>query len=309
MSDIALIAADSISFTLGYELSVRLFPEILVVRGLLGEGVAAAANQIRQGTEIIISRGATAKAIKEAFPMLTHVTIQRSAFDYISALNLARSIGNPIVAIALPHLVDGLTAAARAMNLHIRLYPIFKSEEVEPAILRAVSEGASVVIGSSSTGIAATRLKVPHVVVQSGEESIIAAMTEAQRIYEVMRTDKAERVLLHAVADAADSGIIALDTAGKVVAFNATAERMTGVHINSVLGKSCSELWPEFDFKRAIKSDSTAFDFSLAGNPDIVATSRLVKNHEKTAGIIISFRDMERLRILASATRKCIGAP
>ncbi|HEB1599632.1 TPA: PrpR N-terminal domain-containing protein, partial [Escherichia albertii] len=86
MSNITLIAADRTLFSLVHKLSMQLFPEIIVVRGILGEGVAVAANQIRQGAEILISRGATSKAIREAFPSFIHVTIQRSAFDYISAL-------------------------------------------------------------------------------------------------------------------------------------------------------------------------------------------------------------------------------
>ncbi len=307
MSNITLIAADRTAFSLGHKLSMQLFPEILVVRGVLGEGVAAAANQIRQGTEILISRGATAQAIKAAFPALIHVTIQRSAFDYISALNLAQSVGSPIAAIALPHLVDGLTATARVLNLHLRLYPIVKEEEVEPIILRAINEGASVVVGSSSTGIAAARLKVPYVVVQSGEESIIAAMTEAQRIYETMRINRVERSLLHAAVDAADNGIVAIDRMGRVVAFNLMAERIIGVSTSDALSKPYSKLWPKFDFDMAIRNDSTSINLSPDGASDVTGSARPVKNHEETVGVVVSFQDKDHQFIPAFSTKKRTG--
>lgn len=308
MSDITLIAADKASFSLGHELSVRLFPEVLVIRGVLGEGVAAAANQIRQGTAIIVSRGATAKAIQEAFPALTHVTIQRTAFDYIRALSHARSVGGSIAAVTLPHLVNGLTTAAHAMDLSIRLYPIFTGEEVEPTILRAVDEGASIITGSSSTGLAARRLKVPHVVVQSGEESIIAALAEARRILETMREGKVERSLLHAAVDAADSGIVAMDRSGRVMAFNTVAERMCGTTASDALGKYVSELWPEFDFKAAMRENSTPMVISRKGNEDVIGLSRPVKTGEGITGVVVSFQDMDRLRVLASSIRKRVGA-
>ncbi|WP_213989222.1 sigma-54-dependent Fis family transcriptional regulator [Sodalis sp. dw_96] len=307
MSNITLIAADRTVFSLGHKLSMQLFPEILVVRGVLGEGVAAAANQIRQGTEILISRGATAQAIREAFPALIHVTIQRSAFDYISALNLAQSVGSPIAAIALPHLVEGLTATARVLNLHLRLYPIVKEEEVEPIILRAINEGASVVIGSSSTGIAAARLKVPHVVVQSGEETIIAAMTQAQRIYETMRMNRAESSLLHAAVNAADNAIVAIDRMGRVVAFNVMAERIMGISISDALNKPYSTLWPKFDFETAIRNDSTPLTLSPDGTSEVTGSARPVKNHEETVGVVVSLQEMDQQRILASSIKKRTG--
>ena len=307
MSSITLIAADRNSFSLGHKLSMQLFPEILVVRGVLGEGVAAAANQIRQGTEILISRGATSQAIRAAFPALIHVTIQRTAFDYISALNLAQSVGSPIAAIALPHLVDGLTATARILNLHLRLYPIFKEEEVEPIILRAINEGASVVVGSSSTGIAAARLKVPYVVVQSGEESIIAAMNEAQRIYETMRINRAESSLLHAAVDAADNGIVAIDRMGRIVAYNLMAERIMGVGISDALSKPYSKLWPKFDFKMAIRNDSTPLYLSPDGTSEVAGTARPVKSHEETVGVVVSFQEKGHQHNLASPGKKTTG--
>ncbi|MCZ8872016.1 sigma 54-interacting transcriptional regulator [Escherichia albertii] len=307
MSNITLIAADRTLFSLVHKLSMQLFPEIIVVRGILGEGVAVAANQIRQGAEILISRGATAKAIREAFPSFIHVTIQRSAFDYISALNLAQSIGSPIAAIALPHLVEGLTATARVLNLHLRLYSIFKEEEVEPIILRAVHEGAAVVVGSSSTGIAAARLKVPHVVVQSGEESIIAAMTEAQRIYEMIRMSRSKSSLLHAAVNAADNAIVALDRLGRVVEFNFMAEHIMGINVSDALSKPCSTLWPTFDFDMAIRSELPLLPFSSDETENVIGQARPVKLDEEVVGVVVNFQRQNCQSVLTSNNKKHTG--
>ncbi len=80
---------------------------IFIDIGLLDEGVNTASRLIRQGFEIIISRGRTAAMIREAHPDISVVEIPTTVLDVLQSIEKAKIHGN-IAVVAFTPMILGL---------------------------------------------------------------------------------------------------------------------------------------------------------------------------------------------------------
>ena len=90
---IVFLAPDEEIYTTATATLAGSHPDIRIEQGLLSAGVRRAQELAAQGTEIIISRGGTAAAIKEAIPGLIVVEVPITGFDIL----------RPVEAGALQH--------------------------------------------------------------------------------------------------------------------------------------------------------------------------------------------------------------
>jgi hypothetical protein len=65
------------------------FNDIRIEKGLISEGVNVASDLVKKGTEIIVTRGATAVAIKRSNLEVIVVEIPITCFDIIRAIEKA----------------------------------------------------------------------------------------------------------------------------------------------------------------------------------------------------------------------------
>ena len=82
--------------------------DIRIEQGLLSAGVEKARELINGGTEIIISRGGTAKAIKETFPDIIVVGLPLAWFDILRTVHQARCLGRRVGVVAFASMILGI---------------------------------------------------------------------------------------------------------------------------------------------------------------------------------------------------------
>ena len=231
-------------------------PDIRIEQGLLSAGVRRAQELAAQGTEIIISRGGTAAAIKEAIPDLIVVEVPITGFDILRAVEAARRHGRHIGVVAFPSMVVGIECLPALLDVELRLYLLQNEFEAESRVIQAFREGAEVVIGGVITGKAGQKLKLPHVLIRSGAEGILQAMLEARRIAEARLLEKLKGTLFKAVLDYSYEGVVSIDTDGRAVIFNPAASRITGIQGNTALGRPIQEILPRLNLERLLQDES-----------------------------------------------------
>ena len=195
-------------------------PDIRIERGLLSAGVEKSAELIHTGTEIIISRGGTARAIKEAFPSIIVVELPITGFDILRTVDQARRLGGRIGVVAFASMVVGIDCLPEILGVELRQYPIENEFEAEAKVLQACRDGAEVIIGGVITGQISRKHNLPHVLIESGSEGILQAALEAKRIYAARLAEKVKSSLFRTVLDYSYEGVISINQDRQVVICN-----------------------------------------------------------------------------------------
>ena len=144
---IAFLAPDEDMLATAKATLAKTHPDILLEQGLLSAGVRKARTLAREGVEIVITRGGTAAAIKEAQLGLTVVDVPITGLDMIRALEEARHCGRRIAVIAFPSMIMGIECLGPILDIDLRCYPIHSEFKAESNVIKAFREGAEVIIG------------------------------------------------------------------------------------------------------------------------------------------------------------------
>ena len=309
METIGLVAPDLSSYEEARGVIARHQGDVILSLGLQEQGVAEAAKLVRQGVDIIISRGETAKAIQAAFPDVTVVTIKRSGFDIARALGRAMLHGGPIAVVVFPYIVARISAVCDAFGIEASLYPVPRREESGEMVKKAVAEGARVIVGAVTGQKTAEQLGVPYELVRSGEESLTEALEEAHAIMRARHADKITMSLQHAVLNATDEGIIAVDADGVVTLMNAVAERYLGMDAKDALGKSLRAVWPELDFENALSRGEAEPNILVkAMGQTLVCALSPVRVDAAVSGAVCTFHDAGRLQAMEASVRRRLAS-
>ncbi|HMM22575.1 MAG TPA: sigma 54-interacting transcriptional regulator [Selenomonadales bacterium] len=309
MSHIAFLAPDASMYERACELFKNRHSDIDIEIGLLSEGVRIASSLVAKGTEIIITRGGTATAIRNAGIEVVIVEIPITGFDIIRAIENAKLHGCCIGAVSFPSILHGMDFLGPILGVDIRLYPIHLEEETEFQVLQALQDGANVIIGGSITGKIAQKHHCAFELIDSGAESILQAAQEAKRIAQARNLEKTKTSLFRAVLDYAYEGIISVDSDYRITFFNPIAERITGIDGIKAIGKKISHIWPEIDLKQVMQTGKDDIGQILKINEvDILCNKVAIVVNNITVGAVVTFQDVNQIQQMEARVRRRIYA-
>lgn len=304
---IIFLAPDEEIFAAATATLTGFHPEIRIEQGLLSAGVRRAHELAAQGTEIIISRGGTAAAIKAAIPDLIVVEVPITGFDILRAVNRASQRGRRIGVVAFESMVFGIGCLTEILDVELRPYLIQNEFEAEEKVSQAFADGADVVLGGVITAKVGEKLGVPHVLIRSGAEGILQAALEARRIAEARQLEKLKGALFRTVLDYAYEGVVSIDSQEKVVIFNPAASRITGIDGNTALGRSVRQVLPRLSLDRILYTGQEELGqiIPLSGG-QILCNKLPIAVNGKNSGAVATFQDTGKIQQWEAAIRKKI---
>ncbi len=309
MSHIAFLALDNSMLKRVQKLYKAYHGDIHIEKGLLNEGVHVASSLVAKGTEIIITRGGTAVAIKDAKLQVTLVEIPVTGFDIIRAVEKAKLHGCCIGVVAFPSMIQGINCLGPILGVNLRLYPIHKEPEAETQVLQAFRDGVDVVIGGYITIQIAQKHHYPSELIESGEEALILAAEEAKRIAHALSLEKTKTSLFQAVLDYAYDGILSVDSGCRITSFNPIAEGLTAIHRKDVMGKNISQFWPELNLEQVIQSGEDELGQLLSINKvDVLCNKIAINVDNDTKGAVVTFQDVTQIQQMEARIRRRIHA-
>lgn len=283
--------------------------DINLEQGLLSEGVKRVKKLATHQTEIIITRGGTASAIKAANLPVTIVEVPITGFDIIRAVEKAKAHGRCIGAVSFPAMLHGIDSLSQSLAVDIRLYPINEESEAEAQVLKAFHDGVNVVIGGFITKQAAQKHHYPFELMDSGVEGILQAAQEAKRIAHARNLEKEKTGLFRAVLDYAYEGIISVDSSYHITFFNPVAERITGINSTASIGKKITRIWPELNLEHVIKTGKNDLGQILTINEvDVLCNKVAIAVNNKTVGSVVTFQDVKQIQQMEARVRHRIYA-
>lgn len=283
--------------------------DIPVYKGLLSEGVVVASSLLDQGTEIIITRGGTASAIRSAGIPVTVVEVPITGFDILRCVEQARQHGKVIGVVTFPSMIVGIECLSAILDVELRLYPIKDESEADHQVRTAIQDGVHVVIGGSITVKSANTLNCPSQLIESGTEGILQAAKEAKRIVYARALEKEKTSLFQAVLDYAYEGIISVDNKEFITVFNPIAERISNITSSDAVGKQISQICPNMELAKVLDSGEDDLGQILSINGiDVLCNKIAIKVNDSVVGAVITFQDVKHIQKMEEKVRSNIYA-
>ncbi|WP_285765675.1 PrpR N-terminal domain-containing protein [Peribacillus sp. SI8-4] len=149
--------------------------------GDLEKGVELAKLEEKNGADAIISRGGTAKLIKEAVHIPV-IDMHLSGYDMIRSLTLASELKDKTAIVGFSNITSGAQSIIDLLDLPLQVYTVRESGEVAPLILALKNEGYRQIVGDVITINATISYGMKGFLIQSGRESIIRAINDAKQM-------------------------------------------------------------------------------------------------------------------------------
>ncbi len=283
--------------------------DVAIRLGLLSAGVTVAKELIAEGTEIIVTRGGTASAIRDAGLAVSIVEVPITGFDLIRAVQQARSYGDRVAVVAFPSMVMGIDCLAPILGIDLRDYIITSEFEAEANVRRAFAAGADVVVGGVITVKVAAHHGLPAVFIESGAEGIIQAVQEAKRLAHARKLEKVKAGFFKTVLDYAYEGVISVDQDARVTVFNPVAQRTTGIDESRAIGRPIGEIWPELKLADVIGTGRDDLGQLLRVKGKRILCNKIpIIVGGQAAGAVANFQDVSKIQQMEERIRREIYA-
>ena len=300
MNRILFIAPDKELFTTANRLKKKLFPEIKVVQGFVGEGVRLAAKHSRAGTEIFITRGRTASLLREASLPGVVVDVPFTAFDYLRAINQAKNLGKRVGAVIFAEMAPPAQLLTELLPLDMDIAII--EADALAALDTALACGANVIVGGMAARKAAQERNIPFVPLRNGDEAVIQAIQEAKRMEAMRAIEKTKAHVLQTVVEHTSEGVIITDAALQIRQFSPPVAGRFADAGKGAEGRYLGDVWPELAGKKAFpRNDVVMGERLLFNGVECLCNRVVIRVGEAVTGLVVIFQELDALRAFAAA--------
>lgn len=235
-----------VGFISPYEAMMPLIDELAVEQddlqitravGNLEAGVALALEMEQNGADVLISRGGTAKLIREAVS-LPVVEIHISGYDLLRSIMLAEGHSNELKAlIGFPNITMGAASIVSLLELRMEVVELSSAAEVESVLKHLKERGVRQVLGDVVTIDAAAKLGLNGLLIQSGRETLLEAFEEARRLFLYAEKNQQQLRALELLLDGWHKDVVILSDDGELL-----FERYTAFPRQPISSKELLEL-------------------------------------------------------------------
>lgn len=218
--------------------------DIEVRTGLLSDGVDIAKELVRNGVEVLISRGGTSDYLKREFRAVPVIDIEISSYDIAEAIMSAKKYNVNIALIVFKNMLFENRDLSELFDCNIRVYYLEEEDGAEATILQAMKEGYGIILGGSVASKTAAKLGIQSIMITSGRDSVFRAVMQARNILRTKDEAVKELSLIKEVMENTSIGIVASNSAGIIKIANKSALKMMNKKREQVIGSTAGDLFP-----------------------------------------------------------------
>ncbi|MDN4071664.1 sigma-54-dependent Fis family transcriptional regulator [Fictibacillus terranigra] len=241
--------------------------------GNLQEGAAVAKEAERQGFDVIISRGGTAKIIEEEVNIPV-VDVHVSGYDMLRVLTLANDFNGKKAIVGFSNITMGAQAITDLLDISMEVFTIEEEQETVPLVQQLKKEGYELIMGDVVTVNAASNNGLNGILIQSGKEAILDSFQRAVSVYKLVEKKSLESTLQREILKLAQPDMLVFTENGSVVYEN----------------------WAVFS-KRPL-SDQQLEDLRLQQYTQNKTYHRVMQNGEEQIKITINMRNIMEINYL-----------
>jgi transcriptional regulator, propionate catabolism operon regulatory protein len=238
----------------------------------------------KEGYDLIISRGGTAKLLRQ-HSSLPVIDIHVSGYDILRMLVLVKDYNVNMEIIGFANIIDGFISVSSIMNINIPFTVTSDENEVNDALARARDNGVKVVLGDHSTAAKAAEYGIQGVLITSGKESVLEAFAQAKHIHHIAQSYYAINETYENLINFLDEGVAVIDKSGMLQFASTAFRRMFKLPPPEFKDRSLFDSYPFFrhmieDMDRGVIYDDRVILMD-PGKNYALAGGKIVYNHKK----------------------------
>ncbi|MDK2919696.1 MAG: hypothetical protein PWQ37_2429 [Candidatus Petromonas sp.] len=212
MKPILIIAPHKKIERLSKDIAKR-YDDVEVQLGLLDEAVRIAKKSEKQGVEVIISRGGTARKIEKLLPTMPVIEIPVSPYDMLDAISEAKKIGKNIVVLGFENIIHDVEKAGPILDIDLRTYNIENQQDAERYLRELIDSGKKidVLLGGTVAEKLASKYNIPTILLNTGIKTIEDSIKAARRLVEVRQKEKEKTEQFKAILHYINEGVISVE--------------------------------------------------------------------------------------------------
>lgn len=279
--------------------------ELLIADGVILEEALEKAKEIEnmRKVDVFLSSGGNAKFLAQNLKT-TVVEINVTGFDVLLALRKAQQFSDRVGIITYQNKIPHLEEIRGLLKVWLKELTFVQVEEIGKHLNELECEGINTVIGGSLV-LEAARHKGMHSIFIYSVDGIKRALDMAVQIAlsKQLESEKAEQ--LRTILDFAYGGIIATDKAGIVKVFNPSAEKITGISQQSILGENVEKHLPTTQLINVIQTGQPELNkIQSIGRVKIVTNRIPIKVNGQITGAVATFHDIGTIQEAEEQIRK-----
>lgn len=282
--------------------------DIEVYRGSFSEGLRHARLSIRNGANIIISRGGTGNLIKRNVGIPV-VNIEFGSYDVINSIYKAFRISNVIGVVGFSSMAITYKKASHILekifSVKIITTTIKIEREIEQHINYLYLAGCRVFIGGQAVMDVLDKLGYNGVLIETGKEAILEAISYAKGLMEVQIAEKEKAEILKSIIDFAYDGILGIDKNGNITVFNPVTQKITGVPYENAIDKPVDDVVENTRMKQVLKTGVAELgEIQQIGNTSILTNRVPIIVEGEVLGVVATFQEIEKIQKMETQIRK-----
>ena len=269
------------------------------VVGNLAENWDEIQSLIGQGVKVVLSRGGTAQYLRERLDIPV-VDIPVTSFDILNAISLINQHGfKKIAFITTKNIIVKNEHFSKIMDVSLSFEPVKDVEEIPAKVQALMLEGFEAIIGDVTATRHATNNGICGQLLESGYESLLFGLQEAQQVLDASKREKARVKQMEAILDMIAEAVLTIDKQGQVTLYNTAAEKIFGYSKTHVLGRPLGECIPESKLTETLKWRKKEKNILLDINNKTIISNRIpILIDEEVHGAVAIFEEVSQIQQL-----------
>lgn len=184
--------------------------ELRVETGNLQQGLKYAEEAVRAGTDIIISRGGTAKLIQSKFAIPV-IEIEVSGYDMLRVFTLVKGYPGKVAIVGFAQVVAGAVAVCEVLDMKISSYTVEDESGVGQVLQGLREQGYQIIVGDVITVKEAEKLGMIGFLLTSGKESVLRSFGQARKWHALFEAFKQDYGMAYRVLQEEKAGVAVYD--------------------------------------------------------------------------------------------------
>lgn len=203
-------------------------------------------QQINPSTRVVISRGGTAKSLRELVD-LPVIDIPVTPSDILQSISAVAKYGYKKIAIITP--TNILSQTNHTLELSSELQLIFETNvggQIADTVKRLIqNEKVEAIIGDRVSTQIALQHKVHGHLLKSGEESLLMALETATNVLRAQTIERAQVKEMQSILNVINDAVLTIDPNGIIKVNNNSARRIFDFPEENIVGKRYSDCFSD----------------------------------------------------------------
>ncbi|MEH7272140.1 sigma 54-interacting transcriptional regulator [Neobacillus vireti] len=274
---------------------------------ILGDSKIPYKQQINPLTRVIISRGGTAKSLRDSLD-LPVVDVPVTPADILRSISIVAKSGYKKIAIITP--ANILSKTNHTFQLSEQLHLIFATGvegQIENTVKRLIQdEKVEAIIGDRVSTQIALQHRVHGHLLTSGEESLLRALETATNVLLAQTRERAKIKELQSILNVINDAVLTIDPNGIITVSNDSAKRIFNFSQEDIVGKSYSDIITDSHLLKIIgeKKEERNLLHSVANGKKIVVNQIPIYVDSVFHGSVGIYQEISKIQNLELNIRK-----